>query len=251
MHITIVGDSWGYYWDKHGNQCQGLKNLLTAQGHTVSNLALPGKSNLETINELIEQQSSTDCVLFIQTEPVREWFTGRNAKDHCGRNNRPLLDAESLFKLVLDQGSVKQVLENYLKNTIYPKLEQWQEQQSAPVLIIGGCSDVDTDLLPKCLTCVVDSWPQLLLGSDRFEKTMFFDTGQWLSWEYAELVHQSKNVDLMVEWYEITKKVNEKQIVWANDTQYFNPDKWHPNLAGHQVLADHLKPILDQINNNL
>jgi len=251
MHITIVGDSWGFYWDGQGNQHPGLEMLLRDQGHTVSNLAQPGKSNLAAVNTLTSLESLTDCVLFIQTEPMREWFIpGVSSTDHGG-HNRPVLDAAGLFQLAIEQKGVKQVLENYLKNTIYFRLEQWQKKHAVPVLMIGGCSDIDNTLLPDSLTSVVDSWPQLLLGADRFQKTMFIDTCQWLSWEYADLVHQSKNVDLMIEWYEITKEVNKKQSAWFDDTQYFNPDNWHPNLAGHQKLADYLKPIFDQISNNL
>ena len=251
MHITIVGDSWGFYWDAHGNQRPGLEILLRDQGHTVLNLSQPGRSNLNAVTNLINLESPTDCVLFIQTEPVREWFkTGVNSKDLSG-NNRPVLDADGLFKLAIEQKSVKRVLENYLKNNIYLKLEQWQEKHAVPVLMIGGCSDIDNTLLPAGIASAVDSWPQLLLGPDRFDKTMFVDTGQWLSWEYAELVHRSKNVDLMVEWFEITKKVNKKHMAWFDDTQYFNPDNWHPNLAGHQKLVDYLEPILTQISDNL
>jgi hypothetical protein len=239
MHITITGDSWGYYWDEQGNCHTGLERILKKKAHTVTNLAVPGTSNQSAVDRLLASTAQTDLVLFIQTEPIREWFV-KNSVDHSG-NHRAVIDAEELFKQAVAKGSMVAVLTEQLQNNVYQALSQWQTQHQVPVLMIGGCSGVDPKLLPKNLICAVPSWPLLLLGQDKYKETMFQDTAQWLSFEYADIVHESKNIDLIVEWYEITKLVTVKQSAWFNDNRYFTPDNWHPNFKGHKILVNSLE----------
>lgn len=250
MHITVVGDSWGYFWDAQGCQHAGVTQWLTDQGHTVLNLAQPGKSNWDSVTALINSHTATHCVLFIQTEPVREWLTGVVGTDHSGQP-RPLMDAAALCRGAVQHHGIAAFLQHHLVDTVYAALAQWQLSHAVPVLLIGGCSAVDPSAVPPPLTCAVPSWPLLLLGMDRYQESMFIDTAQWLSWEYADLVHESCNIDLITEWYAITKTVMAKQGAWFSDSEYFAPDKWHPNNLGHQRLAEFLAPQLAHIDSTV
>jgi len=245
MHITIAGDSWGYYWDKQGQQQQALEKVLTEKGHSVLNLTVPGSCNRRTVRRIISSIVKTDMILFIQTEPIREWFTKEASVDLSG-HPRSVVDAEKLFAAAEAAGSVETVLKNQLKDETYCHLSQWQKQTSTPILMIGGCSYVDPDLVPDNLICAVPSWPLLLFGADSYQETIFIDTAQWLSWEYSDLIHQRKNIDLMIEWYDITKRIMVKTTVWLNDQTYFNPDNWHPNYQGQEKLDEYIEPYFQR-----
>jgi hypothetical protein len=245
MLITIAGDSWGYCWNDQGQAEPGLEKLLIKKGHTVINLAVPGSCNRKAVARLTALTSKTDLVLFIQTEPIREWMIEENSVDLSG-NNRAVVDAQRLFDQAVARGSVEAVLLDQLKNNTYHTLSRWQKRTSTPVLMIGGCSGIDPANLPDNLIPAVPSWPLLLLGQDRYPENMFVDTAQWLSWEYADLVHESKNLDLMLEWYDITKRLTVKLTAWFDDQIYFNPDNYHPNYLGHQRLVESLEPYFQR-----
>lgn len=247
MRIVITGDSWGYVWnpDKQhnfNNSEPGIQRFLEQQGHTVTNVATSGNSNSQSFRSLYNQ-TDQDLAIFIQTEPIREWWVDESDPEFPGRR---YLDADHVYQLAKQHQGLIPAVKHHLRNEIYDRLAQWSIQHSIPVLLVGGCSSVPNKTVPKSLTVAVGSWSELLFGRKRFQDHMFQNTNGWIQCRYAQLIHRNRDTDLMVEWFDFSQQVLDKIAFWGRDTEYFNPDKWHPNLLGHQRLAEALEPIIQR-----
>ena len=242
MRILIAGDSWGYCWIPDGNgggHHPGIEKILTDRGHTVVNLATPGFSNIQAVETLEKYSESADLCIFIQTEPIREWWI--DTKVDRANVSRPVLDAEHVFSLALAHRGLVSAMNTHLKNIVYARLKTWMEQQNTRVLLVGGCSKITAEVVPSPLIVAVPSWCELLFENPTFKDHLFQDTGQWLSYEYADLVHSSRDVDLMVDWFQVTRDVLDKTAFRLSNEEYFKPDPWHPNFKGHEKLVDFLE----------
>ncbi len=104
---------------------------------------------------------------------------------------------------------------------------------------MGGCSEIAVHSVPATLRVILPSIPRFLF-EDRgdYEDCYYQDTHQWISREYADRVMQSRDLDLITDWYSVSKRTVAKLNYWTRDTEYFNPDKWHPNLAAHERIAE-------------
>lgn len=237
MRILIEGDSWAYVWQllDSGNQpFPGFSRYLEAAGHTVDVQARAGSSNQQTIDRIKDYTEPYDLVIWIQTEPMRDWFTDNDAVDQVG-NPRKMLD----YKMVLDRvdrlGSLDAVVHEHLRTITYPQL---RAASRAPVWIIGGCSPAVQGLVElHHMACILPSFPQWLLNN-AYDECFYQDTHQWSTYEYVEEAMRRGNVHTIQDWYSVTKRLNTKLQAWKSDSVYFKPDEWHPNLAGHQRLAE-------------
>ncbi len=242
MNIVIAGDSWAYVWNGLGDHHPtdpNLGEILKSRGHTVQNLGVAGGSNRQSLRLLTNQIQSADCCIFIQTEPIREWWIGAGVD--INNANRSILDAQAVVKLAKEHNGLVNAMNHYLKTEIYKPLDEWSREHSIPVLVVGGCSSYDSAILSGKLIPAVPSWCELLFGPDKFQDHLLVNTSQWMSHEYADLIHKQKEVELMLEWYEFTKLAMKKTTHWQNDTEYFKPDPWHPNSQGHEKLVNYLE----------
>ena len=242
MRIAIAGDSWGYVWtldDDKGGQAPGLDLLLRDQGYKVINAAKPGAGNMLAFELLTEISKRIDLVIFIQTEPIREFWKDNSLSP-------PPLDAERVLAKAQESSGLVDAMRKHLRETIYAELSKFSKERSIPVLLVGGCSKIFSEDVPDNLIVAVPSWCELLLGSTGYKDHIFQDTSHWLSREYADLVIKSKNIDLIEDWYSVSKDVLDKKGRWMMDTEYFNPDKHHPNMLGHSILVNALLPYIQR-----
>jgi hypothetical protein len=75
---------------------------------------------------------------------------------------------------------------------------------------------------------------------------LYQNSWAWSSSEYAETIMKLGDIDLIRDWFDITQRMRDKLAAWGQDTQYFNPDKWHPNRSAHEKIAQLLDPLLAQ-----
>ena len=242
MRILIAGDSWGYCWnpDGHGGgQHPGIEKILTERGYTVVNLATAGFSNIQAVETIEKYSESVDVCIFIQTEPIREWWIGNDVD----RSNvtRPVLDAQRVLDMAKQHNGLVPAMDHFLQTNVYNRLQLWSKVKQVPVLLVGGCSRINPDMVPELLTVALPSWCEFLFKNNNFKDHIFQDTGQWLSHEYANLVHKSRDTDLMIDWFQVTQDVLDKAVFRLNNEEYFKPDPWHPNFKGHEKLVDFLE----------
>lgn len=243
MRIAIAGDSWGYVWTlraRDGGQEPGFETILRERGHTVNNLAKAGASNKEAFELLNRFKAPIDLVIFIQTEPIRDfWLPVVHPHPHE-------VDAERMFELARIHKGLVPAMRHHLKAGLYTSLAEFSQRRSIPVLLVGGCSLVRPKDVPAPLTVAVPSWTELLLGTEKYQDHIFQDTNQWLSKSYADLIIKKRDLDLIEDWYDVTKVVLDKKGMWMQSPKYFSPDKHHPNMLGHSVLADALEPFIQR-----
>ena len=241
MHIVIAGDSWGYVWtltDDNGGKSPGLELFLKGEGHKVTNVAKPGAGNLEAF-ELLAGVESPDLIVFIQTEPIRDFWQTTSLSP-------PPLDAEHVLAMAKQHGGLVKSMRRHLRESLYSKLSKLNELKGIPILLVGGCSVINPKDVPTNLIVAVPSWCELLLGTKEFKDHIFQDTSHWLSKDYADLVIKSRDIDLIEDWYTVSKEVLDKTRTWGSDSEYFNPDKYHPNVKGHVKLFNALLPHIQR-----
>ena len=231
MRILVDGDSWAYTWDPGLNQLRRLPGFpeLLQRSWTVTCSARGGDSNRRSVDRVLHAHRDYDLIIWIQTEPIRDWFIST-------ADPEPKLDLDQLMPLVESQGSLSTVMTQHLRQHCYQPLNSIGK----PVWLLGGCSKVAADQLKGFdnLTAVIPSISEFLL--EDFADCLYQDTHQWASREYADRVMSLGNVDLISEWYAVTSDITRKLNRWGQDQQYFNPDKWHPNLLAHEQICDFL-----------
>ena len=235
MLIALVGDSWGHCWTGRGPDAgtlPGIEDILESQSHAVINLCVPGSSNHQSLCRLSQLDSKPDLIIFIQTEPIRDFYTGI-----CDPENsaRAIVDSERIFRMAQQHGGLEAAMQAWLVRDTYSRLSTLADQFQCRLEVVGGCSCVCPDLLPNNLSCTVPSWSSLLVGG---KDCLFQNSSQWLDHEYADLVRSDSK--LLADWFTVTKKTLDKICSWQQDTVYFWPDDWHPNYAGHQLLVSKL-----------
>lgn len=240
MRILIEGDSWAYVWqlsDTGNTAYPGFSRFLESAGHTVTVTAQAGSSNRQSIERVKYYKDEYDLVIWIQTEPMRDWFTNQEVYDRVG-NPRKMLDYRWVLDSVDRLGSLDAVVHDHLRKVTYPSL---RAASRSPIWVIGGCSPAIKGLveLQPDTTCVLPSFPQWLLNNS-YDECFYQDTHQWSTHEYVEAAMKRGNVRTIQDWYSVTKRMDAKLQAWKADETYFKPDEWHPNLVGHQQLADFL-----------
>lgn len=248
MNILIEGDSWAYTFtfdDSTGSyQHPGFSQYL--QPHCCIVNAQPGSSNQLSISRIRGYTQAVDLIIWIQTEPIRDFFTDQFAVNSAG-TSRAILDYRQVVGKVMQHGSLHSAMRDHLKTSTYSQLNQAAQEKSAQVLLLGGCSPVQTDLLEGLdnLHCLIPSIPGMFLPDCEYQTCLFQNTHQWANTEYADFVVATGRARLIQDWFAETKNINEKLLSWTQDQTYFNPDKWHVNDLAHRKIADiildHLK----------
>ena len=253
MNILIEGDSWAYtfLFPKPGvsEQHAGFSRWLAEQHFVITN-AMPGSSNALSIERIRAYSKPVDLIIWIQTEPVRDFFTDQHVHMAVTNSPRPVLDYQQIYNSADQLGSLKAAFRHHLRSVTYPALDQAAKEKNAQVLMLGGCSPVQEHLLGGLdnLHSIIPNIPGLLLPNCPYQDCLFQNTHCWADHEYADYVVNSGNVKLIQDWFAETKRINEKLLAWQNDTVYFNPDKWHINTAGHRILANALIDYINKLN---
>jgi len=238
--ILIEGDSWAYIWDSlpdgSAEPRPGFSSMLS--GVTCLCRAAAGSSNSQILSRIRDCPEPWDLGIVIVTEQLRNWMTVFS-KERVWGTHRMALDMDLLAAQVGAAGSLDLVVLGSLR-TFFQSLNDL----GRPIWLLGGCSRVPTELLEGLdnLSCPIPSISTLLIPG--IKDSIYQDTYQWASREYADWVIAQNDLALIKEWYRITSELRDKLDLWQHDTRYFFPDKWHPNQQAHAVLASRLDPLL-------
>ena len=241
MLIALVGDSWGYCWTGRGpdlGTLPGIQDILQDQGHSVIDLCQAGSANYQSLQRLTALTVQPDLIIFIQTEPIRDFYTGL-----CDPNNsaRAIVDSTKIFEMADAHGGLTAAMRHWLRTNTYQQLSDLQQRFGVPIWLVGGCSCVYPKDVPDNVAVPVPSWSSLLI--DSIQDSLFQNTAQWMDHEYSLLVRNSPV--LLSDWFTETKITVKKILAWHQDQQYFNPDDWHPNYQGHLRLVQCLFNDID------
>jgi hypothetical protein len=178
-----------------------------------------------------------DLCILVVTEPIREWLTVKHTISGITGMG---LDLAPIADRIRAAGSLEMAMRQSLRSFF-----QSLNDLGRPVWLLGGCCHVPIELLEGLdnLSCPIPSISTLLIPD--IKDSIYQDTHQWSSREYADWVMAQGDIALIREWYRITGLIRDKIDHWYRDTRYFYPDNWHPNEQAHALIARELKPKLD------
>lgn len=225
--IFIGGDSWGCgEWNPTKDQEQlllhnGIEQYFKEAGYHVTNSSRGGLSNRNTI-QLLDQQlcinyASGDTVFWIQTDPIRDLRPYKQLTEQ-------ILEADGLFNLC------QQTLQ-----LNYHTLNDVAAKHQTTIHVIGGKFDLDPATLTKFknLNALVPSWCQLLVGNKYHDR---FPHGTNTDWVIGDIDLDTYHQDFR---YKIVNEMYHLELCYEMYKEaIFQPDGYHPNRQGHQVLFD-------------
>lgn len=227
--IFITGCSWAHgEWGEGKEQYtvvhEGLIHYFREIGYNVLFSGKGGIGNntalLRLLEDLNKHYSRGDIILFIQTDPTRDY-----PKENQTEITRNIVDNNGYI------GWCKSLLENF-----YTNANQIAKDFETTIYLIGGLYN----LLPyqnfekySNLTPLVDSWVNLLTKQP-------IDVGisdTWFTVDNINLNTIEKHLAQRIvdEMY----KLDYNRNVWKID-EYFKPDNKHPNRKSHRILFEYI-----------
>ena len=151
--IFIGGDSWGT-GELPDLTHLGIEQYFREDGYTVFNSSTRGASNRDSIGLLLENlklhYQTGDQIFWIQTDPIR--------------NLNPVMPDTELPKELGRAGGLVSLMTQLLA-VDYDRLHSTARRFDTKIHLIGGLHSINQDLVasrPR-LTCLVASWPRLLV----------------------------------------------------------------------------------------
>lgn len=252
--LAVSGDSWSaavYIPDDTsiGNYTQipeAFPDQLARRGYQVNNLSQTNSSNTLTIDWLesyLLENPDVQHIVWVQTDPMREFRIDSTAT--IFNREVSVVDADSIVAAVRMHGSLELLIDNLLDNA-YSRLHHIAETYNKKIMCIGGCSK---------LSPIISNYPNLIpvlpsiveLLIPEVNDTVLYDTDSWLSKQYPQaLFKASDNIELLRDWYTATNKYEQMILPMETCQEFFHPDKWHPNTAGHYLIANFIEDYINK-----
>lgn len=224
MKVLICGDSWGcgaWSSDSRVNTHRGTELFLTIMGHDVENCSVSGNSNNNTYNTLAEKDlSKYDFIFVFYTNPIRDVLDEQNLVHHSKTPNRSITYTQYVNK------------HKELALTFYDKLDSL----NYPIFLLGGHNKIECELLNhKNITNLIPSIREMFYPNFKEEQIVYWS---------MQLSGTRLNKYLSKFDEECIEKFYESRIYLNNlkdqQKEYFYPDGYHLNVAGHKILAEYL-----------
>jgi hypothetical protein len=248
MHkLALFGGSWcqgvwSLYKEKElVNSHPGMSKLLSKKNYNVVNLGRSGSSLWQILHSVFlysqTPQLSKENLKFIvfQTDPAIE------------RQSSTLsVDFKQLFHKSSD------VNDFYFRSLdiFYIKLNQIAEQFNIKIYLCGGSSDLSLELLTKInnfpnLVVMCESWVKLLYPAHkisiiplRIEPTFLENAIKYQREDFCDEIVSISDSNFI-------------KLQSVLETEYFGEviGDYHPNLKGHNVMAEYIDNFLTKENN--
>lgn len=236
--ILILGDSWSQgeiNVNENGRYVshKGLMQYLEDDGYKIENRGGLGESNHWALSQFELYSESLNFVIWFQTDI-----------------NRDFIENTFLSKLK-ETHSIKSLFNNHIVDT-YTKMNYIAEKKNITVHVVGGISPVlENNLYQfknlKCaIPCVINLIrPDIHISFyDRFAHQFWFTNliesiKSDSYWSNDDIVH------LKSEWLMIQTGAAKFYQTMMKDKEYFWPDGCHPNRAGHKIIYNKIKTILE------
>jgi hypothetical protein len=222
--VLIIGDSWGcgeWEWDsKKGehitpNKHLGLEQYLTEDGFAISNVSVPGQSNLEALsNAAFQPIHSFDYIVWIVTDALRDLsYVNKNYNELTSYADM-IADSEFIMKHTFT------VANNF----------------NVPILCMGGCA-----ILPQ----YINQYPNLTPAIPSLTKFLlpgFHHPKLWASTWFNHVETAVRKMSLVDRDTFITDVLREKSKQDSLKNEHlFTPDGLHPNRYAWKIVYDYLR----------
>jgi hypothetical protein len=245
--LVLFGDSWCQgVWSLHGknelvNSHPGMVEQLSKKNYNVINLARGGSNLWQILYSVFvylrTPQLSTENLKFIvfQTDAVREQ-----------QSDKFSINYQTLFHESSD------VKDFYVRaaEIFYIKLNEIANQFDVKIYLCGGLSDLSIELLTKInnfsnLIVMNESWVKLLYpGHEPSLIPLRIDPN------LLQSAIKFQREDLCSDIVSISDS-NFIKLQSVLETEYFGEviGDYHPNLKGHNVMAEYIDNFLTKENN--
>jgi hypothetical protein len=245
--LVLFGDSWCQgVWSLHGtnelvNSHPGMVEYLSKKNYNVINLARGGSNLWQILYSVFvylkTPQLSTENLKLIvfQTDAVREQ-----------QSNKFSVDYQKIFHESTD------VKDFYIRTAdiFYIKLNEIANQFNVKIYLCGGLTDLNLDLLTKInnftnLSVICESWVKLMYPQHTPSLIPLRIDSAFLQ---KAIEHQRE--DLCKEIVSISDN-NFIKLQSVLETEYFGEviGDYHPNLKGHNLMAEYIDNFLNKENN--
>jgi hypothetical protein len=227
-HIIIAGDSWGcgeWDWPNWPDTVpieishKGLEQYLIDFGCNVKNFSSGGASNLLACNSILPESvlyrhslNISPIIIWFQTDPFRDFGYFGYPADYLEIFKEP---KDKFFKIHDD-----------LLDMTYARLNILR----IPIYCIGGFSKLNLKLMKKYsyLVPVIPSVIEFLTDSTH-------------SPTYSDWINLTDPSGNKVLSHDLVDFLYSEGLKWELlDKQWFWPDPFHPNRAGHKKIFDYL-----------
>jgi len=229
--IIVAGDSWACgewpTWDPTQQARtmndkllhRGISHYLTKIGHDVIQLASGGHSNFDQLRGIQRwclKNSKPDCILFMVTDPLRDF-------EHIPNSLAGFQKTQQALMIGLLDGLA---------------------DLEIPVWLVGGCVPVDhVNITNPRIKVLCPDWVRMIVGHrsvDNLCRVWSHPTADLDLLEYLEQQEQR-----LAEWMQLCATPG------TVEHEYFWPDGRHPNRKAHLWLFDHLRsqalPLFDPV----
>ena len=253
--ILLAGDSWGVgvfaslQPDQPAKRNKllthvihgGLQQLLEEHDQNVVNLSKISGSNIETTKFITSYLTNNPklaeqvkAVIVFQTEWCRDIF-------------------EMFNYIECAEYSYSEIKSRWL-HRFYMRLSEIAVKYQVPVYIIGGAGDTiwldkfDTEYPGVSIVC--QSSVNLMLNSNHRIENPVVSSVWGASQGYVLIRNKIKKTlldnDTEIVLNDINASSNRHQLLMKN-TNFFWPDGIHPNILGHQIIFDFIKPQIPEL----
>ena len=239
--IHVFGDSWGFSYtpgakfndDISGKSlAQCLSDVLATD---VINYAQRGLDNAQIVAAIAHQSTNIapgDTVIVLQTDPLRNLVCSWHPD--ISPNGYEFLGTRSIHTVCDD------VVDNF-----YSKLTQLQLDLKVSMLVHGGCSKLNQDLIIKHgLKATAKTSTEIICPE--FEDTYYY-LDQFVLYSHEKLKTMSDQYEFSKQQVlDLLTQVKQKEILWKARPDVFALN--HTTEAGTQLVAEHIALQLPTYN---
>jgi hypothetical protein len=239
--VAIFGDSWAFSsWRKESNFQETVDTLnfqsLFADHHIVAtNFAKQSGTNLDSI-QLLHSNSKlikdVDLIIVVQTDPIRQLLDNNS-------NDKITIDSSVEFPV---SSSLPDLCEKLLTN-FYQELKKFSKMHDIPILLIGGCTSLSFENVPKEIFTINKSWTEMCVDDVNFKDCYYYWVGPTL--RVYESARKKFNWDSsLADFFEFEKMIQMKNHIWQTSDHF----SWcHAGKLAYKIMFDNIMSTIENI----
>jgi hypothetical protein len=239
--IAIFGDSWACgEWNTPDGSAQSYQqvhsgiNEYLREWYEVQSFAKAGSSNWDILKRIVSYLEFTEAAPEKRADKIFVFQSSPNRPERAPEYD---VDYDSLY---IKHNNIIFLCDELLE-IWYIKLQQVAEQFDTQFIMVGGLTDINTNILklyPR-LECMVPSWQQVLNPKHVISSVCLHAEPNTL-----ELAHRVKNSELVKHIMDHSDSTIHGYLD-AMDLDTMGPIDNHPSRKGHRIMADIMHNFLE------
>ena len=233
MKIAIFGDSWAYgCFEKLPNMKEQLVDLnfqkmFSNHNIVADNYAIQGGTNLDTIKQIQTCNKDYDILIVFQTDPIRQCIS--DVDGHFTVNTDIQLPESKTFEDLCES----------LLQEFYQELDKIADERR--VLLIGGCTKLSFDHIPKRFITMPQSWTELVTPG--FTDCYFYWTEPTLCL-YENARKKFNWESSLADFFKFEQQIMSKNHVWQTSDNF----SWcHAARPAYKIMFEKINQLITRM----